>query len=609
MENQKNPTDLIASWRKALLPPPKLTVSQWADKHRKLSPEASAEPGQWDTSRAEFQRGIMDIVTDPDVHIVVVKKSSQIGWTEILNNIIGYFIDQDPCPMMSIQPTEQLAEAWSKDRLAPMIRDTACLREKVGDSKAKDSGNTILHKTFPGGHLTAIGANAPANLASRPIRIVLPDEVDRYPASAGVEGDPINLAKKRTKTFYNWKMFMGGTPTVDGISRTDLEFQKSDQRRYFVPCPECGEFDYIRWSQIQWPEGEPQNAYYVCAQCGSVISESHKHWMVKNGEWRATAHYTGVVGFHIWEAYSPWSSWGEIVCEFLKSKASPDTLKTFVNTTLGETWQEAGETVDDDALYNRREEYPAQVPMGALLLTAAVDVQANRLELEVKGWGIGEESWGIEYRVLYGDPKEDSVWKALDDALGQEFEHESGLKMRIWATFVDSGYAADRVYAYCKPRQMRRIFAVKGDDGPRPILGPAMKKRTGKNQRPVDLFIIGIDQAKSDIYSRLKKEEPGPGYYHFPSHYTKEFFKGLTAEKMITKFHKGFPRQEWTKKDGQANEPLDLNVYNYAALKLINPVWDALAARIPKVKGQAPSAPLPLQQHKGRRMGHEGIKL
>jgi len=609
MESKKQ-SSLIASWRKALMPPPKLTVSEWADRNRKLSPEGSAEPGQWDTSRAEFQRGIMDAVTDPDIHTIVVKKSSQVGWTEILNNIIGYFIDQDPCPMMIIQPTEQMAEAWSKDRLAPMIRDTACLKDKVGDAKSRDSGNTILHKTFPGGHLTAIGANAPTNLASRPIRIVLADEVDRYPASAGEEGDPILLAKKRTKTFrINWKLLMGGTPTVEDASRTDDEWKKSDQRRYFVPCPECSEYDYLRWSQIQWQDGQAQNAYYVCAHCGSVIPESHKHWMIQNGEWRATAPYNGVVGFHIWEAYSPWSSWGEIACEFLKVKNNPETLKAFINTTLGEVWGGAGETVDDEALFGRREEYPAQVPMGALLLTAAVDVQANRLELEVKGWGIGEESWGIEYRILYGDPKEDSVWKALDDVLNQEFEHESGLKMKIWVTFVDSGYQADRVYAYCKPRQSRRIFAIKGDDGPRPILGPAMKKRTGKNQRPVDLFIIGIDQGKTDIYARLKKEEPGPGYYHFPVAYSREFFKGLTAEKMLIKYHKGFPRQEWTKKEGAANEPLDINVYNYAALKLINPVWDALAARIPKVKGQPASAPMTGYQQKGRRMGHEGIKL
>lgn len=549
----------------------------------------------------------MDSVTDPTVHTIVVMKSAQVGWTEILNNIVGYFIDQDPCPIMVIQPTENMAETWSKDRLAPMIRDTACLRKKVKDAKARDSGNTILHKKFPGGHLTAIGANAPSNLASRPIRIVLPDEVDRYPVSAGSEGDPINLAHKRTRTYFNRKLMMGSTPTVKGASRIEMAFEESDQRRYFVPCPECGEFDYLRWSQIQWPDGRPEDAYYVCAQCGCLIQESHKHWMVKNGQWRATAPFNGIAGFHIWEAYSPWSTWGEMAVEFLKAKRNPHTLKTFVNTSWGETWEEEGKKVDDSALYARREEYAAPVPMQALILTAAVDVQTNRLEMEVKGWGRDEECWGIDYRVLYGDPKEKEVWETLDHLLNQEFEHESGIKMKIWVTFIDSGYQADQVYAFCKPRQMRRIFACKGDEGPRPILGPAMKKRTGKNQRPVDLFIIGIDQGKADIYSRLEKAEPGPGYYHFPLHYTEAFFKGLTAEKMVTRFHKGFPRMQWEKMSGRDNEPLDINVYAYAALKLANPVWDVLEARIPKVKGQP--APAPQALNWGRRIAYEGIQL
>jgi phage terminase large subunit GpA-like protein len=301
----------------------------------------------------------MDSVTDPSVHTIVVMKSAQIGWTEIINNIVGYFIDQDPCPIMVIQPTEHLAETWSKDRLAPMIRDTACLTKKVRDSKSRDSGNTILHKNFPGGHLTAIGANAPSNLASRPIRIVLPDEVDRYPASAGAEGDPINLAQKRTRTFFNRKLMMGSTPTVKEASRIELAFEDSDQRRYFVPCPDCNEFQTLKWAQVQWLKNEPDKAYYVCEHCGSCIQESSKHWMVRQGEWRATKPFSGTAGFHIWEGYSPWSTWGELAVDFLKAKRNTETLKTFVNTSLGETWEEAGETVDPDSLFYRREQYPA----------------------------------------------------------------------------------------------------------------------------------------------------------------------------------------------------------------------------------------------------------
>src|SRR5882672_4269896 len=269
-------------------PPPSLTVSQWADAHRRLSSESSAEPGEWHTSRAPYQRGLMDAVADPAIREIWVMKAAQIGWTEILNNVIGFHIDQDPAPILLVQPNLEMAEAWSKDRLAPMIRDTPALRGKIADPRARDTGNTLLHKTFAGGHLTIAGANSPAGLASRPIRIVLFDEVDKFPSSAGAEGDPISLGKKRSTTFWNRKMLAGSTPTIKGSSRVEEGFEASDQRYYFVPCPHCQEFQRLTWPQVRWPEGRPEAAVYVCQHCGAEISEAQKPAMILAGEWRAS---------------------------------------------------------------------------------------------------------------------------------------------------------------------------------------------------------------------------------------------------------------------------------------------------------------------------------
>lgn len=280
-------------------PPPLLTVSEWSDRNRVLSPEASAEAGQWNTFRAEYQRGIMDSLNDPLIDTVVVMKSSQVGWTEILNNVAGYYIDQDPSPILAVQPTVDMGKAWSKDRFSPMLRDTPCLRGKVRDARVRDSGNTVLHKTFPGGHITIGGANSPAGLASRPIRIVLGDEIDRWPHSAGTEGDPWKLACKRTTTYWNRKKIVGSTPTIKGFSRIESLFEESDQRRYYVPCPHCDEFQVMKWAQVQWPEGQPQDACYYCEVCGGEITDTDKLAMIRLGEWRAESESRGVAGFHL----------------------------------------------------------------------------------------------------------------------------------------------------------------------------------------------------------------------------------------------------------------------------------------------------------------------
>jgi len=297
----------------------------------------------------------MDAVCDREVESIVIRASAQVGKTEILNNIAGYYIHQDPAPILLLQPTLEIAEAWSKDRFAPMIRDTAALSELIKDPRSRDSGNTLLHKKFPGGHITMAGANSPASLASRPIRIVLMDEVDRYPLSAGAEGDPRSLAKKRSTTFWNRKDIQASTPTVKGISPIDAAYENSDQRLYYVPCTHCGEYQYLKWAQVKWDK-EPEEAYYVCECCGVVLTDSDKPAMLAAGEWRAEMPFKGVAGFHLSELYSPWVTFGQIAKNFTIAKLLPETLKTWVNTSLGESWEEAGEGLDEDSLMGRREE-------------------------------------------------------------------------------------------------------------------------------------------------------------------------------------------------------------------------------------------------------------
>lgn len=554
-----------------------------------LSPEASAEPGAWRTSRAEYQRGIMNAVSDPEVETTVVMSSSQVGKTEVINNIIGYFIDQDPSPMLLVQPTLEMGQAWSKDRFAPMIRDTPCLRDKVRDSKSRDANNTILHKTFPGGHITVSGANSAASLASRPVRVVLCDEVDRYPPSAGTEGDPVNLAFKRCVTFWNKKKIMVSTPTVKGISRIETAYEGSDQRKYYVPCSHCGVYDILHWSQVKWPKDdkgnhEPERAYYLCLSCGAHLTDADKLWMIEPGEWRATKPFAGIAGFWINELYSPWSSFAKMAKDFLEANRSRETLRVFVNTSLGESWEEAGEKLSDDVLYNRREDYPAEAPAGALVITAGVDVQNDRIEAQVIGWGKGEESWALEYKIFPGDPgipfeREGSPWRDLDAFLkDRTYQHEFGIALRITAAAIDTGHHAKEVYSFCKKRIARRVWAVKGSSQ---AGRPLVSRPTTSNLGRVLLFNIGTDAAKATIYSRLKIEEFGPGYIHFPAseEFNEEYFKQLASEKLVTKFSRGVPTQEWVQTRPR-NEALDTMVYAVAAMAILNPNFEKLAEGI-----------------------------
>lgn len=582
----------------ALKPPAPLTVSQWADAERYLSPEASAEVGRYDTARAEYLRGIMDALTDPLVTRVVVAKASQVGYTEALNNVVGYFIDQDPSPLLIVQPTVEMGEAWSKDRLAPMLRDTPCLMDKVSAATSRDSSNTLRMKTFPGGRLAIVGANSPAGLASRPVRVVLADEVDRWPVSAGSEGDPLALASKRQATFWNRKTLVGSTPTLKGTSVIWREFEGSDMRKFYVPCPDCDHRQVLVWANVKWdksPTGKhlPTTACYTCEQCGSIWDDSARQGAVGRGEWRATntEGAPGVAGFHVSVLMSPWVALADVVSEFLAAKKDPALLQVFVNTALGEPFEEAREKVEGNALLSRGENYgPQAMPEAVKFLTAGVDVQGDRLEVQIVGWAAFEESFAIRYEVLPGDPAQPHVWTMLDDVLRAPYHREDGQELRVRATCIDTGgHHAHQVLVYCSRR--RGVLPIKGIAGPKAIF-PPRASRTKTNHR---VFMVGVDTAKDTLYARLRFAEPGAGFIHFPASeaFNAEYFRQLTSEQVQTRYSEGRPYRVWMLPPGLRNEALDTMVYALAARVATRYRLDVM----PKASGVTRPVPVAMTLH------------
>ena len=545
-------------------PPPHLKISQWADKFRYLSTESSSEAGRFETARAIFQKEIMDSINDPTINEVIVMSCSQIGKTEILLNAIGYYIAYAPAPILVVQPTLEMARAWSQDRLAPMIRDSNILKYKVADVKSKDSGNTVLHKVFDGGHVTACGANCPASLASRPIKIVLCDEIDRYPPTAGSEGNPVMLAKRRSATFWDSKLVLTSTPTVKGASAIESAFEDSDQRLFHVPCHKCKKKQVLKWAQVKWEKDKPETARYICEHCNKKWTDIERITNISKGSWKATEQFNGRAGFRLNGLYSVWVTMEEAVGEFLRAKKLPETLRVFVNTYLGETWEDEGEKIDDLGLYERREDYT--FPNEVVLLTAGIDVQDDRIECEIVGWGLEEETWSIDYHIIYGDPSAPNIWQELDLVLSKTYEKTDKTKLKIVSTCIDSGHHTNMVYQFCKPRYVRRIFAVKGFGGEGK---PIVSRPTRNNIAKVTLFGVGVDTAKELIYSRLRIKEHGAGYCHFPKQYTEEYFRQLTAEKVVTKYRRGFKKREWVLMRPR-NEALDCRVYAMSAFTLLN---------------------------------------
>lgn len=607
--------DRLPELMSILRPPPDLTISQWADQNRVLSPEASAEPGKWSTARVEYSREIMDTITDITVEEVIVMGSSQVGKTEIELNTLGYYIEHDPSPILVVYPTITIGKDWSKDRLDPMLRDTPCLRNRIAPARRRDSGNTVLHKRFRGGHVTIAGANSPASLSSRPVRVVLADEIDRFPRSAGDEGDPVSLAYRRTETFWNRRLVAVSTPTIEGQSAIADRYEQTDKRVFEIPCHACGELHEPQWEQVTWDHSLPiedraASAAYHCPGCGSVWTDAQRWAAVRQGRWRATAPFRGRAGFRLNALLSPWVSVRKLVAEWLKAEHDVEKRKQFVNTMLGRCWREKGEAPAWERLYERREEWPQSiVPQSVLFLTCGVDVQGDRLEARVWGWGRDKRSWLIDRRIIVDDRSRPAeAWDELERLLETIWHHESGADLRLVRMAVDSGYRSEEVYRFVR-RHGRggRVLAIKGDARGAAALGLPRAvdvTRTGK-ARGVKVWPVSPSPLKEQLYRWLNLargldgETPPAGYVHLPTWAGDDELRQLTAEEQMPPAkRKGGP--EWNLLPGRRNEALDCRVYAHAAaihfgMERFTPQqWDelegSLTAELPLAPRQRPKA-------------------
>ncbi len=601
-------------------PPDNLTVTEWAEQKRRLSAESAAEPGPWRTSRTPYLKEPMDAFTDPAVRHIVMVAASQVGKSEFINNAIGYIIDEDPGSILFVHPTTIDAKEYSKLRIAPMIRDCPTLRKKVSDPKSRDTGNTILQKTYPGGILTMCGSTEAHALASKPIRYVFGDERDRWALSAGNEGDPWDLAMARQTTFYNAKAVEVSTPTVKNASAIEAAFSTGTMERWKSQCPHCGEFHEIRWSDIRYESTEKITAgkktykvtdiYYVCPGCGSVSDEAEMkkqpaHWEAQNPD----AYKTGTRSFWLNAFVSSWASWESIIRKFLNASGSTKKMQVVYNTCFGELWEDRGEIEDEDSLMARREEYSAELPEGVLVLTCGVDTQDNRLEYEVVGHGHFGETWGIRKGIIMGRPDEEVTWAALDNVLDHIYRFEDEKGLRISMTFVDEGgHFTQDVRLQCRARVGKKVFCVKGMPGPdKPFTAPPKQQKIVVNQRSVGTcwqYQIGVDSGKQIIMDNLRVQTPGAKYCHFPKtdEYGTAYFKGLLSEHLVYRVNKKQP-WVWEKIPGhERNEPLDCRNYAMAAFKALPVNLDEIDRCLKAARNEADRAPItikPLNSNKG----------
>lgn len=569
--------------REAIRPDPVISVWEWADRYRILSTKIAAEAGPYRSERVPFLRGVMDALSpSSDATKIVFMKGAQCGATEAGGNWLGYIMHWQPAPAMVVWPTVDMAKKNSKLRIGELISASPELSRLVDSKSHRDSTNTVLLKEFPGGVLSMTGANSGVGLRSMPARFIFADEIDAYPGDVDGEGDPIALLQNRTTTFgRNAKMFLVSTPTVHGDSRIEREFEVTDQRRYFVPCPHCGGMQWLKFERLKWEWGAPDSVRYVCEHCDEAIDERFKAEMLPAGEWIATAEAkeAGAVGFHLSALYSPlgWFSWAQMAQEWESAQGDAKKLKAFKNTRLGETWHDDAEQVDWERIYERRERWEqGTLPSGVTILTAAVDVQASpaRIELYVWGWGEGLESWLIEKRVFYGRASEAKAWVGVEEALNDTWKHASGAELAIDVLGVDTGDQTTDVYAWISKQDQQRVLALKGKAGydiNAPVATPT-NIPFGQRRKAIRLRSVHGDVFKAEFYrflglSRPEDEEIAkngfpPGYVHIPDFMDAEVCKQLVSEQRI---REKTGRFKWVKKH-IANEALDIRTYARAAL-------------------------------------------
>lgn len=571
-------------------PPQKLLPHIWSEKYVQI-PAGNAKPGPVRFSNAPFQIEPLNMITNPTCYRITLMWGAQTGKSQVQLMAMGFCIDHAPQSQMMMQPSEGDLKTWLNAKFDPMVESTQAIKEKMAKPRSREGVNNQKMKSYPGGFLMFAWSGSGKTMRGRSAPKIFCDEVDGYEPLP--EGSPVSLLWQRAATFGDQRfLFETSTPTVKGGSFIETSFESGDQRRYHVPCPHCREKQTLEWSSVHWQKDDngehlPETAVYLCKnkECGTVWNDAERFAAIRNGEWIAAKPFRGHASYHLSELYSMFRRLRDVVISFLEKKAAND-LQTFVNVSLAETWEEAGEQVDKHILEKRCEEYAAEVPAKVAVLTGGADVQRDRIELELVGWGAGFESWSLDYQTFYGDPtlpekNPESPWYELNQYREQTWLHEYGHQLKLSALCVDSSDQTDHVYNYCKGKAGRRVFPVKGVSGwGRPIVSSPNRKRNGrKTVRAVDLFPVGVDEAKSVVMRRLGIKEEGPGYCHFPQGRDLEYFEQITAEKLITRYRKGFPHREWHK-TRERNEALDCRVYALAALHLLNVNLDKLAKRL-----------------------------
>lgn len=581
-----------SGWVLGLAQPPKLTVSQWADENRFIAAGTGPEPGRWNTDRTPFSREPMDCACDPDIETIVLKWSSQVGKTEILMNTAAYYVCQDPSPQLFVLPDLNVADSFSRSRFTPTVLASPALLDRIGAPRARDSDQKILEKGYPGGDIVFAGANSPASLASRPRRIVIFDEIDKYKASIGADGDPIKQGIQRTQNFWNRKKLLASTPTIDGASAIDEWFKRSDQRHFEVPCPECGKFQALEWEQVKWEKGKPKTARYHCEhddpETGEIVGCSAQ-WdqrqvllAVRKGHWKARAPWNGVAGFYIWAIYSPWVTMADLVKEWEDCEGKPGEEQTFVNLKLGKVYNPSKSALTTpEELFARREDYGLSLNPGAntryllpdevLAISAGVDVQNDRFECQYLGWGAGDEIFVLDHAIHYDDPTAPGAFERMEEALlWREFTHPSGGELGVEVAAIDAGNWQQLVLDFVRGARaaFKPYYATKGMHGEgRPI----MKESPEKFKMGAKLHIVGVDDAKTTLYQLLAASpdpKTGEGAYrvHFPRHLPLKYFEQLVSEKVKIEFKAGRPKRKWMPPaGGKRNEALDTAILAMAS--------------------------------------------
>lgn len=575
--------DAVIAAQEFFLPPPDLLPSEWAEQAIEI-PAGNALPGPLRFANAPYQREPLDMTADPNCERITLKWGAQVGKTQLALVAQAFRIVQNPVSQIMMQPSQGDLHTWLETKFNPLVEANEDLQKLIAKPRGRDGVNNQRMKSYPGGFLMFSWSGSPKTMRGRSAPFIVCDETDGYDRTA--EGHPVGLLWQRAATFGDQRMLLEiSTPTIKGASWIDTAYEQGDQRRFYVCCPHCGHAQTLRWSQVTWDkndEGEhlPETARYLCEaeECGTLWSDGERVAAIRNAEamgagWRAAKPFRGHASYHLSELYSCFRKLRDIVQSFLDKRAAND-LQTFVNVSLAETWEEQGEQADAGSLMARAEVFKAPAPRGVVVLTAGIDMQQDRLEVEVVGWGLGEESWAVEYRVLWGDPLQDDVWDDLDAMLAETWQHQSGAQLSISAACLDTGGSAgmtQAAYEYARGKTGRRLFAVKGVPGwGKPIVTSPMRKGSGKKARKVDLFAVGVDEAKVVVTRRLGIASPGPGYCHFPLDRDPEYFAQMTSEKLMTKYIRGFAVREWHKTRDR-NEAFDCRVYATAALKILNP--------------------------------------